>query len=101
MNSCAADLVASRAVPTLPALTLLVDLPARGKKYLGNIRVALGPRRRRECFELNLNRVSPRKLARSALAHLVVLLAIWTFPQIHRDGPVIIESKLPESTLLY
>src|SRR5215469_357448 len=101
MNSCAADLVASRAAPTLPALTLLVDLPPRGKEFLGNLRVALGPRRRRECFELNLNRVSPRKLARSALAHVLVLLAVLTLPQIHRDVPAIIESKLPESTLLY
>src|SRR5215469_4841808 len=100
MNSCAADLVASRAAPTLPALTLLVDLPPRGKEFLGNLRVALGPRRRRECFELNLNRVSPRKLARSALAHVFVLLAVLTLPPIHRDVPVMIESK-PESTLLY
>src|SRR5262249_27106788 len=49
----------------------------------------------------NLNRVPKRRLCHSVLAHVFVLFTVLTFPPIHRDVPVIVETKLPESTLLY
>jgi hypothetical protein len=101
MNLCAADLGSQRRAAKLPALTFLVDLPPRGKEFLGNFRVALGPRRRRVCFELNLNRVSRRNLTRSVLAHVCLVVVVLTFPQIRPDVPVMIASKATESTLLY
>src|SRR5262249_10985634 len=82
-------------------VTLLVDLPARHKQFFGNLRAALGPSTRRLPLELSLDRVPPGRLADSALLHLCVLAVAFLLPHMRRDAPVVLDQKLPDSTVIY
>src|SRR5262249_53090524 len=87
--------------PRRTTVNLLVNLPARHKQFLGNLRAALGPSGRRLPLELSLDRVPPGRLADSALLHICVLAAAFLLPRVRPVAPVVLEQKLPDSTVIY
>jgi hypothetical protein len=78
-----------------------VNLPARHKQFFGNLRAALAPSGRRLPLELSLDRVPPGRLADSALLHICLLAAAFLLPRVRPAAPVVLEQKLPDSTVIY
>jgi hypothetical protein len=101
MGALGHERCSSRALRMSSAPTLLVTLPSRAKEFTGNLRAVLGPSPRRLPLELNLNRVSTRGLATSAVLHAGVLAVMLALPGIGRNEPFVFEDKPPDVTVIY
>lgn len=93
---------ANRIQPPAPDLRLTVDLPPRWKELPGNLRVALGPARRKLAFEDRLGRLSWRAVSSSALLHAAVVgFTLVVMPAIHINFPVVLDPTPREEKIVY